>query len=141
MKKFLSLLVLAAALMPAATFADNGNKPYESPNKYLPNTGMEDTPLVVIRFNKEQNVMYQIPLQNAVKKAMHVYPGAFFEIVSLIPTTGSYKEDEDAAMTAAANARRVMQTMTEIGLPPERFQTNYTTTSTLGLNEIRIFVR
>ncbi|NDF11870.1 MAG: hypothetical protein EB060_03515 [Proteobacteria bacterium] len=72
---------------------------------------------------------------------MHVYPGAFFEIVSLIPTTGSYKEDEDAAMTAAANARRVMQTMTEIGLPPERFQTNYTTTSTLGLNEIRIFVR
>lgn len=138
MKKYLHLFVVIAALVPFVSLADG--RPYESPNKYTPTTGMEDTPLVVIRFD-EDNVMYQIPLHNAVKKAMRVYPGAFFEIVSLIPTTGSYKQDEESAMKAANNARKVMQSMKEMGLPAERFQTNYSTTSSIGINEVRIFVR
>lgn len=100
----------------------------------------KEKPVMVIRFNSP-SVYYQMPLYNVVRKALQIYPGAFFELVSVIPTTGSYAADEASTQAAHENAKKVMATLGEIGLPKAKYETSYTTSSEVTDNEVHLFVR
>ncbi|MBS29401.1 MAG: hypothetical protein CL566_10865 [Alphaproteobacteria bacterium] len=97
-------------------------------------------PLVVIRFDRE-NVPYKEPLFTAVSEALNRRPGAVFDIVSIVPQQGTPAQVALSANQARRNAEQVLQTLVQMGLPSDRLSLNSTSSSDVGSNEIRIFVR
>lgn len=132
MKKilFALFLIVSVSYFPLIS---NANQPDEMP------TGVEK-PLMVIRFN-QPNVYYQLPLYRAIKKALSIYPNAFFQVVSVVPTTGNYKSDHDSAQASSGYATQVTNVLSEMGLPPTRMRLNYTSDSAASYPEVRIFIR
>lgn len=122
--------------LPAAAWS--ADDPYSTPNTYSEKKEAEN-PLITIRFN-QRTIYYQVPLYNAVNKALQVHPAAFFNIVSVIPTTGDFKRDEAISKYAAANAEKVVALIEEAGLPRERVQVSYQSDSSIEWNEVKVFV-
>lgn len=104
-----------------------------------------DKPLVTLKFEAKekdfQDVYYQLPLENAVRYALVTAPGSFFDIVSVIPTSGDYQTDHERSVAAFHHIEDVMETMREMGVPRARMQANYTSSSEIDYNEVRVFVR
>jgi hypothetical protein len=111
---------------------------YTTTNNYAPKSP-ENKPLVILRFNQD-TVYFHLPLKNAVENALRVHPTAFFEVVSVIPTTGDFKTDEENSKEAFRHTKDVMHTLHEIGVPKERFETSYVSSAESDFNEVRIYV-
>jgi hypothetical protein len=97
-------------------------------------------PLVVIRFDRP-NVPYQEPLFTAVSEALNRRPGAVFDVVSIVPQSGTPAQVALNANQARRNAEQVVQSLTQMGLPSDRLSLSSTSSGSAANNEVHIYVR
>ncbi len=97
-------------------------------------------PLVVIRFDRA-DVEYERSLYTALSQALELRPGAEFTVLAVSPSGGTAANVQLAQAASRANAERVFQSMSDMGLPPDRVQLSSTTISGVATNEVRIYVR
>lgn len=97
-------------------------------------------PLVVIRFDRD-DVEYERSLYTALSQALELRPGAEFTILAVSPAGGTAANVQLAQSQSRSNAQRVFQSMSDMGLPPERVQLSATTSPGVSANEVRIYVR
>ncbi|MEM7680290.1 MAG: hypothetical protein AAF182_04755 [Pseudomonadota bacterium] len=97
-------------------------------------------PLVKIRFNRP-NVDYEQPVYSAMNEALSRYPNAQFELVAIHPTTGNAAQVAIESTRARRNAERVLRTVTQMGLPPERVNLSYDKSSDAASTEVHIYIR
>lgn len=104
----------------------------------LPLAGAE--PLVVIRFDRA-NVRYRDALYTAVSKALTRRPQASFAVVAVAAANGSAAQTALNEARSRRNADKVVQSLTDMGLPPGRVQVTATTNAAISTNEVEIFAR
>ena len=97
-------------------------------------------PLVVIRFDR-QDVPYQQALYNAVSKALERRPQAAFDLVAVAASTGTPTQAAANQNLSRRNAERVLRTLTEMGLPPQRVMLSATSSTQIATNEVHLYVR
>lgn len=97
-------------------------------------------PLVVLRFNQER-VYYEQPLFQAIEKAVAVKPGVMFDVVSVTPSTGNPQTDMAWQQTASRNARSVVASMQQMGVPLSRMNISGQRQAGLQSDEVYIYVR
>ncbi len=134
MQRFLFLLVLLLLASTAHAQYRDAIAPY------TPDQAKVEKPLMVIRYNQE-NVYYQLPLYNAVRKTLQVKPTAQFNFVSKIPFTGQPQKDQASEEAARANWAGVRQTLDDIGLPERQMTMRYESSNDITANEILVFVQ
>lgn len=130
---------LAATLIAAPLFAAPFRDKIE-PYPYQVDQANLAKPLMVIRYN-QNNVYYQLPLYNAVQKALQVKPTAQFTFLSKVPYTGHPEKDRYAEEAARANWQNVLQTVSEIGLPQKQMDVRFEKSNQVLNNEILVFVQ
>lgn len=97
-------------------------------------------PLVVIRFGRD-NVQYEQPLYNAVSRALDQRPQAAFDVVAVAPQSGDQGQTSLDRSKARRFAERVLRSLNEMGLPPERVSLSATTNPDVNNNQVHIYVR
>lgn len=97
-------------------------------------------PLVVIRFDRE-NVDFKQALYTAVSRAIERRPSAGFDVVAVSPSAGSAADTVRNANLARRHAERVMRSLNEMGLPPDRVRLSAKTSADAAANEVHIYVR
>jgi hypothetical protein len=97
-------------------------------------------PLVLIRFDRP-NVPYEEPVFSAVSEALNRRPGSVFDVVSIVPQSGSPAQVALNANQARRNGEKVVQTLLEMGLPSDRVSLNSTSSGQVTNNEVHIYVR
>ena len=92
--------------------------------------------LVTIHFDRP-NVAYENDLYNAVKQTLDRRPNAAFDIVAVSPP------GQAATSMAAAqrNVESVVHSLSNMGLPADRFRLSAATLADASGNEVRIYVR
>ena len=138
--KHTSRLLLAATILSFSLPAFAQYRDKMEPYPYAQGEEEAQKPLMVIRFN-QNNVYYQLPLYNAVQKALQVKPNAQFTFVSKVPFTGQPQKDQRFEQEARANWQNVLQTVTDIGLPEKQMEVRFEKSNQLLTNEILVFVR
>lgn len=123
----------ASQLAPATT---SGQPATPRASSEIPGT----PPLVVIRFDRD-NVEYERSLYTALSQALELRPGAEFTVLAVSPAGGTAANVQLAQSQSRSNAQRVFQSMSDMGLPPERVQLSATTSPGVSANEVRIYVR
>jgi hypothetical protein len=118
-----------ASLAPPPT--NSGRKSFAIENR---------EPLVVIRFDRA-DVPYQQALYTAVSKALERRPQAQFDLVAVASGQGNAGQSAINQSQSRRNAERVLRTLTDMGLPPERVNLSATTSAQVATNEVQIFVR
>ncbi|HYM31114.1 MAG TPA: hypothetical protein VEU47_07450 [Candidatus Cybelea sp.] len=97
-------------------------------------------PLVVIRFDRP-DVPYQQALYTAVSKALERRPTAQFDLVAVAANAeGNAGQSALNQNQSRRNAERVMRTLTDMGLPPDRVSMSATTSSQVATNEVHLYV-
>ena len=96
--------------------------------------------LVVIRFDRP-NVPYQGALYTAVSKALQRQPQAAFDVVAVAAAQGSPAQAALNQAQSRRNADKVVQSLTDMGLPPGRVTVSATTSSEVTTNEVEIYAR
>lgn len=97
-------------------------------------------PLVKIRFNRP-NVDYEQPVYSAMNEALSRYPNAQFELVAIHPTSGNAAQVAIESTRARRNAEKVLRTVTQMGLPPERVNLSYDQSDKASSTEVHIYIR
>jgi hypothetical protein len=97
-------------------------------------------PLVVIRFDN-QDVNYEQPLYNAVSRALDRRPQAAFDVVAVAPQSGEQAQTSLNRAKARRLAERVLRSLNEMGLPPNRVTLSATTSANVGNNQVHIYLR
>ncbi len=126
-----------AATTPSPSFTP---PPVMPQNTFQPAQFSSSDPLMVIRFN-QPSVYYHASLYNVIKKALEIKPSANFEVESLIPSTGSESKDTESKRVALENGKKIMESISTIGLPSDRIKINYKGSNEVINNEVHIFVR
>lgn len=120
------------------------NQAYGSPTPPSSAGGAErvgsSQPLVVVRFDDE-NVNYEQALYNAVSRALDQRPQAGFDVVAVAPQTGQQAQTSLNRSKARRYAERVLRSLNEMGLPPNRVSLSATTSSNVNTNEVHVYVR
>ena len=93
-------------------------------------------PLVIIRFDRA-DVDYEQPLYTAMSQALERRPSAMFDVVAVAPL-GTVR---GGAAGAKRNAERVLRSLTDMGLPPERVRLSAANTGESDIPEVHIYVR
>lgn len=93
------------------------------------------TPIVTIKFGRS-HVDYEKPLYSALSQALASQPKASFNVVG-IARTGT----RVAANSAARDAKAVMRTMGEMGVPAARMDVSAATDPAIEASEVRVYVR
>ena len=93
-------------------------------------------PFVVIRFDNP-GVEYEQQLYEAVSAALARSPNVAFDLVGAVPVTGT-PEDSEATRVSM---ERVRQSLTNMGLPPDRVSITQLTDPAIQTNEVRLYVR
>ncbi|MSO88711.1 MAG: hypothetical protein EXQ89_01840 [Rhodospirillaceae bacterium] len=97
-------------------------------------------PLVVIRFDRARPD-YEQALYTAVSRALERQPTVAFDLVAVAPARGSAAELAQNSTASRRNAETVMRSLTDMGLPPDRVALSATTSTSVQVNEVQIFVR
>ncbi len=97
-------------------------------------------PLVVIRFDRARPD-YEQALYTAVSRALERQPTVAFDLVAVAPARGSAAELAQNSTASRRNAETVMRSLTDMGLPPDRVGLSATTSTSVQVNEVQIFVR
>jgi hypothetical protein len=97
-----------------------------------------DQPLVVIRFDQD-NVSYEQALYSAVRRVLDRRPEAAFDVVAVAPQGG--EQSALALSKARRQAERVLRSLNEMGLPPNRVSLSATTSQRANVNEVHVYVR
>jgi len=120
------------------------NKTDTSANVRAPERGGEiditnRTPLVVIRFDRD-DVAYEEPVYNAVQRALDADPRATFQVVAVTPR-GQQGETSLNRAETRKQAERVLRSLNEMGLPPNRVSLAATTSQQVETNQVHIYVQ
>lgn len=97
-------------------------------------------PLVVIRFDRA-DVPYQQALYTAVSKALQRSPQAAFDIVGVAAGQSSASQAALNQAQSRRNVDKVVRTLTDMGLPPDRLSVSSSTSSQSTSNEVNVYVR
>lgn len=97
-------------------------------------------PLVKIRFDRE-NVDYKQPVYLALNEAMEKFPNARFELVAVYPSEGNAAQMAIESTKSRRNAEDVMRAMTQMGLPMDKVDISYASSTDVTGNEVHIYVR
>lgn len=97
-------------------------------------------PLVKIRFDKA-NVNYEQPVYMALNEAMEKYPNARFEMVAVYPTQGNAAQVAIESTKARRNAEKVLRSLTQMGMPMDKVDISYSSSTSVADNEVHIYVR
>jgi len=97
-------------------------------------------PFVVIRFDNP-GVEYEQQLYDAVSAALARSPNVAFDLVAVVPATGTSEEIARNAEAARASAEKVMQSLLNMGLPADRVSVSQVTDPNIQSNEVRLYVR
>jgi len=93
------------------------------------------TPIVTIKFDRA-HVDYEKTLYSALSQALASQPKASFSVVGVARATTRL-----AANSAERNAKAVMHTMGEMGVPATRMDVSAATDPALDASEVRVYVR
>jgi hypothetical protein len=93
------------------------------------------TPIVTIKFGR-QRAAYEKTLYSALSQALASEPKASFTVVGISPDATRV-----AANSAERNAKAVMHTMGEMGVPPARMEVSAATDPGIGASEVRVYVK
>ena len=96
-------------------------------------------PLVVIRFDRP-DVPYEQALYTAMSRTLERRPGARFALVAVNPNSTSSAKLALGQSAARKNAQKVLRTLTDMGLPPDRITLSATTSPEAATNEVHIYV-
>jgi len=97
-------------------------------------------PLVIIRFDRV-NVEYRQALYSAISTALDRRPSSSFDLVAIAPNQGSPADVALSTNAAKRNAEKVLQALTEMGLPSSRVALSSTTSPSVQTNEVHIYIR
>lgn len=129
------------SLVTPMTFAPSPAPiPTPAPTASRGKSKSEAPPLVVIRFDR-QDVEFEQTLYTALSQALERHPAAEFIILAVSPSSGSAAAVQLAQSQSRANAERVFQSMSDMGLPSDRVQISSTTSGSISVNEVQVFVR
>lgn len=98
-----------------------------------------DTPLMVVRFNQDR-VYYQQPLYGALSRALQAKPGVVFNIISLVPETGTKRADKKLMEDARKTTGVFVNDMVKMGIPQNRIRVSYEANRSVESNEVHLFV-
>ncbi len=133
--------VAAAPAAPAAQGAEPGASAQSSPPAGAPGAGLSSgRPFVVIRFD-DRNVDYEPQLYDAVNAALGRSPNVAFDLVAVAPRGGTPEEAVQSADAARSDADRVMRSLLDMGLPPERIGRAEVSDPNIQTDEVRLYVR
>ena len=131
----------AVAAAPAALPAERGASAQSSPPAGAPGAGLSSgRPFVVIRFD-DPNVDYEPQLYDAVNTALGRMPNVAFDLVAVASPGGTSEEAAQNADAARSNANKVMRSLLNMGLPPERISLAEVGDPNIQTNEVRLYVR
>lgn len=99
-----------------------------------------EQPLVVIRFDG-QDVEYEKPLYNAVSRALDRRPDAAFDVVAVAPQSNQQAQTSLNRSKVRRYAERVLRSLNEMGLPPNRVRLSATTSPNVQQNQVQIYLR
>jgi hypothetical protein len=92
-------------------------------------------PIVTIKFDRS-HVAYEKTLYSALSQALASQPKASFSVVGIAPSATRV-----AANNAERDARAVMRTMGEMGVPPTRMEVSAATDPAASASEVRVYVK
>ncbi len=122
------------------------NQAYGSPQPPEPAQGDpaskvgSQQPLVVIRFDRK-DVNYEQPLYNAVSRALDRRPQAAFDVVAVAPQSEQQAQSSLNRAKVRRYAERVLRSLNEMGLPPNRVRLSATTSPNVDSNQVQIYLR
>jgi hypothetical protein len=99
-----------------------------------------DRPLVVIRFDRP-HVAYEDALYTAVKGALDRRPNAVFDVVGVVPVSGTPGTSVLSENSARRNAEAVVRSLSQMGLPADRVRVSSASSTDASGDEVRVFVR
>jgi hypothetical protein len=97
-------------------------------------------PLVVIRFDRP-DVPFEQGLYTAVSRTIQSRPDAAFDLVAVVPGSGTPAEVASNSTKSKRHAEQVLRTLTDMGLPPDRVRLSSMTNPEAATNEVHIYVR
>ena len=97
-------------------------------------------PLVVIRFDRPK-VNYQQALYTTVSQVLDRRPDAMFELVAISPERVAIGQQSLGKTQSRRHAEQVLQSLTEMGLPPSRVSLGASTSATAYANEVHLYLR
>jgi len=97
-------------------------------------------PLVVIRFDRNK-VNYQQALYTTVSQVLDRRPDAMFDLVAVTPQQAAVGQQALGSTQARRQAEQVLQTLTEMGLPPSRVALKASASRTARSNEVHLYLR
>jgi hypothetical protein len=97
-------------------------------------------PLVKIVFDRNK-VNYQQALYTTVSQVLDRRPQAMFELVAVSPERVSAGQVALGKTQARRQAEQVLQSLTEMGLPPSRVSLGASTSPTAYSNEVHLYLR
>jgi hypothetical protein len=97
-------------------------------------------PLVVIRFDRP-DVPFEQGLYTAVSRTIQRRPDAAFDLVAVVPGSGTPAEVASNSTKSKRHAEQVLRTLTDMGLPPDRVRLSSMTNPEAATNEVHIYVR
>ncbi len=103
-------------------------------------SGTPEKPVMIIRFN-EEFVNYEQPLRKVIDSALSVKPSVFFDIVSIVPDTGSNKQNKQLRKESEYLTGQVVANLTSNGIAEDKVRVTYQTSTALKDNEVQIFAR
>jgi hypothetical protein len=109
MARSLSLLLAVTVLAGGCTLIDQRTfNPRAGLGPIIPpsTTPGPPPPLITIDFEKP-NPVYEAQLRDAVDQALARKPGVVFDVITIVPATGTPAQQADAAISIRADARQV----------------------------------
>lgn len=97
-------------------------------------------PFVVIRF-ANPGVEYEQQLYEAVSAALSRSPDVAFDLVAVAPAGATPEEAVWNAENARASTEKVMRSLVDMGLPPDRVSYSQVTDPNVQSNEVQLYVR
>lgn len=121
-----------------ATYIDDGANGFGPQTQ---GTGLAaPRPLAKIKFDRP-DVNYEQPVFLAVNQALERYPNARFDLVAVNPSSGNAAEVAIETTRARRNAEKVLRTLTQLGLGPERIDLSSDQSDTAASSEVHLFVK
>jgi hypothetical protein len=97
-------------------------------------------PLVVLRFD-QPNSDYAKALYAALSGALERRPSAAFDLVAVGPAAKTAAEVAANADASKRNLEKVVRSIAEMGMPPDRLTLSAVTSAEVANGEVRIYVR
>jgi hypothetical protein len=104
------------------------------------NQDKSTVPIARILFGT-QDVAYEQDLFKVVSQTLEERPEATFDLVAVARIPDAREEAARNQAVALANARRVLKSLTEMGLPLSRVRLKQTSSASASVNEVHLYTR